>query len=86
MVKWWSQSYLVGIPRVVCGFRDTYGIIHTLRTYQVEELPKLAQVCHLYTINYRHITNQGNEVLKSTQTATTQRFIYIYVDFCFLLY
>lgn len=43
MVKWWSQSYLVGIPRVVCGFRDDYGTIHTLRTYQVEELPKLAQ-------------------------------------------
>lgn len=43
MIKWWSQSHLVGIPRVVCGFRDNSGTIHTLRTYQVQELPKLAQ-------------------------------------------
>lgn len=43
MMKWWGQSHLVGIPRVVCGFRDTSGIIHTLRTYHVQEIPKLAQ-------------------------------------------
>ncbi|KAG0729817.1 Decapping and exoribonuclease protein [Chionoecetes opilio] len=45
MIKWWSQSYLVGIPRVVCGFRDNSGTVHSLRTYEVREMPKLAQVC-----------------------------------------
>ena len=44
MIKWWGQSYLVGIPRVVCGFRDFSGNIHTLKTYHVQEIPKLAQV------------------------------------------
>ncbi|KAG0705269.1 Decapping and exoribonuclease protein [Chionoecetes opilio] len=43
MIKWWSQSYLVGIPRVVCGFRDNSGTVHSLRTYEVREMPKLAQ-------------------------------------------
>lgn len=41
--KWWSQSYLVGIPRVVCGFRDAEGIVHTLNTYEVEEMPFISK-------------------------------------------
>nr|XP_045621699.1 decapping and exoribonuclease protein-like isoform X1 [Procambarus clarkii]XP_045621700.1 decapping and exoribonuclease protein-like isoform X1 [Procambarus clarkii] len=38
-MKWWSQSSLVGIPRVVCGFRDAKGTVHTLETYNVEDMP-----------------------------------------------
>ncbi|XP_042228671.1 decapping and exoribonuclease protein-like [Homarus americanus] len=43
LMKWWSQSYLVGIPRVVCGFRNTDGKVHTLKTYDVEEMSSIAQ-------------------------------------------
>ncbi|XP_053653693.2 decapping and exoribonuclease protein [Cherax quadricarinatus] len=43
LLKWWSQSKLVGIPRVVCGFRDKEGIVHTLKMFDVEEMPAMAQ-------------------------------------------
>lgn len=43
LMKWWSQSYLVGIPRVVAGFRDMDGHVHTLKTYHVNEMPHMAQ-------------------------------------------
>lgn len=26
LIKFWSQSYLAGVPRVVVGFRDEEGI------------------------------------------------------------
>ena len=22
LIKWWAQSYLAGVPKVICGFRD----------------------------------------------------------------
>ena len=42
--KWWSQSHLVGIPRIVAGFRDNNGIVNSVKTYNVEEMPHLAKV------------------------------------------
>lgn len=47
--KWWSQSYLVGIPSVICGFRDVEGIVHTLKMYKVEDMPQLCKVSMLVT-------------------------------------
>ncbi|KAK3877006.1 hypothetical protein Pcinc_018259 [Petrolisthes cinctipes] len=41
--KWWSQSYLVGIPNVVCGLRDMEGIVHTLKMFKVDDMPQLAK-------------------------------------------
>jgi len=38
--KWWSQCFLVGIPRVVCGFRDDQGTVTSLRTFLVSEMPQ----------------------------------------------
>ena len=26
-IKWWCQSFLVGVPTIVCGFRDDDGIV-----------------------------------------------------------
>lgn len=48
LMKWWSQSYLVGIPRVVAGFRDMDGHVHTLKTYHVNEMPHMAQVFWIF--------------------------------------
>ena len=44
MMKWWGQSYLVGIPTIVCGFRDNEGVVHSLKTFNVENLPTIGQV------------------------------------------
>ena len=45
LLKWWAQSYLIGINQVVCGFRDDDGIVHKLRDYAVSDMPNQCQVC-----------------------------------------
>ena len=40
LLKWWCQCFLVAIPKVICGFRDDDGLVHTLREFPVAELPK----------------------------------------------
>ena len=49
MMKWWGQSYLVGIPTIVCGFRDNEGVVHSLKTFNVENLPTIGQVYTLFS-------------------------------------
>ncbi|XP_076033077.1 decapping and exoribonuclease protein-like isoform X2 [Oratosquilla oratoria] len=39
--KWWAQSYLVGIPTVVAGFRDDHGVVKQLKSFSTHELPNL---------------------------------------------
>lgn len=41
LLKWWSQSYLVGVKYIICGFRDDHGIVKTLKRYKVSEIPQL---------------------------------------------
>ncbi|KAK3696214.1 hypothetical protein RRG08_027657 [Elysia crispata] len=43
LIKWWAQSFLIGISRVVCGFRDDDGIVHKLQDYPVMDMPAVAQ-------------------------------------------
>lgn len=46
-MKWWAQSFLVGIPKVVCGFRDDDGIIHNLQNFRTVDIPRESQVHRL---------------------------------------
>jgi len=39
-IKWWCQSFLVGVPTIVCGFRDDDGIVEKVVQYSVNDLPK----------------------------------------------
>lgn len=43
-MKWWAQSFLVGIPSVICGYRDDDGIVTELEEFQVEKLRKMGEV------------------------------------------
>ena len=42
--KWWCQSFLVGIPRVICGYRDDAGVVRTVQTFAVSNMPNQCQV------------------------------------------
>ncbi|KAF2367409.1 RAI1-like [Trinorchestia longiramus] len=42
--KWWSQSFLVGIPRVICGFRDDTGVVRAVQAFAVSAMPNQCQV------------------------------------------
>lgn len=41
LLKWWAQSFLLGVSKIVCGFRDDDGIIHRLQDYQTQEIPTM---------------------------------------------
>ncbi|CAN7991729.1 unnamed protein product, partial [Ixodes hexagonus] len=43
LLKWWAQSFLVGIPRVLCGFRDDDGHVGTIEELSVREMPHRAK-------------------------------------------
>ncbi|KAJ8318463.1 hypothetical protein KUTeg_003554 [Tegillarca granosa] len=45
LIKWWAQSFLVGIPQIICGFRDDDGIVHRLKKFNVQEIPNTVTCC-----------------------------------------
>jgi RAT1-interacting protein len=46
-MKWWAQSFIVGIPKIVVGYRDDDGVVSRLKTIEVKQLPKESQVNYL---------------------------------------
>ncbi|KAI9275589.1 RAI1 like PD-XK nuclease-domain-containing protein [Phascolomyces articulosus] len=40
LLKFWAQSFLVGVPRVICGFRDDDGVLSHLETIKTLEIPR----------------------------------------------
>ena len=40
--KFWAQSFLAGIPKVVCGFRDDDGVVREIKTFNTLDIPKIA--------------------------------------------
>lgn len=43
LLKWWAQSFLIGIPKIVCGVRDDDGYVLHLKTYETGQIPKMAK-------------------------------------------
>ena len=48
LLKWWCQSFLVGIENILCGFRTDSGKVIDLKRYKVSELTKIAKVKVLF--------------------------------------
>uniref|UniRef100_S4RUU6 Decapping nuclease n=1 Tax=Petromyzon marinus TaxID=7757 RepID=S4RUU6_PETMA len=41
LIKWWAQSFLVGVPKIVAGFRDDEGVVRRLQTFETLHIPKM---------------------------------------------
>lgn len=39
LLKFWGQSFLAGLPKIVVGLRDDDGVVHELKTYKTLEIP-----------------------------------------------
>lgn len=39
LLKFWAQSFLLGVPRIVVGFRDQGGVLRRLEEFRTQELP-----------------------------------------------
>ncbi|XP_037518555.1 decapping and exoribonuclease protein isoform X1 [Rhipicephalus sanguineus] len=84
MLKWWAQSFLVGIPRVLCGFRDDNGVVGTLEELDVREMTHRAKgmwsgaVCmnfcnQLLSFIKKHATQDDPEVVYLFQYLPSSR-------------
>lgn len=43
LLKWWAQSFLPGVPRVVAGFRDHDGVVVAIEDFPVSKMSHLAK-------------------------------------------
>lgn len=41
LLKWWAQSFLPGVPRVVAGFRDHDGVVVKMETFPISKISQL---------------------------------------------
>lgn len=41
LLKWWCQSYLGNVQKIVCGCRDQYGFITLLKEFRLSELTEI---------------------------------------------
>ncbi|KAI7891728.1 RAI1 like PD-XK nuclease-domain-containing protein [Mucor mucedo] len=65
LLKFWAQSFLVGVPRVICGFRDDDGQIVDVVQYKTLEIPRQVREkpntwvsrCTLTSFVYTHCIN-----------------------------
>ncbi|KAM6905277.1 decapping and exoribonuclease protein [Xenentodon cancila] len=41
LLKWWAQSFLPGVPRIVAGFKDHDGVVVSVETFLVSKISQL---------------------------------------------
>ncbi|XP_066498680.1 decapping and exoribonuclease protein [Hoplias malabaricus] len=46
LLKWWAQSFLPGVPRIVAGFRDQDGVVVSVETFHVSKISQLIKNEH----------------------------------------
>lgn len=39
LLKFWAQSFLLGVPTIIVGFRDQHGIVHRLEELDTASIP-----------------------------------------------
>ncbi|KAE8351182.1 RAI1-domain-containing protein [Aspergillus coremiiformis] len=39
LLKFWAQSFLLGVPKIIVGFRDQCGIVHRLEELETASIP-----------------------------------------------
>lgn len=39
LLKFWAQSFLLGVPKIIVGFRDQYGIVRRLEELETASIP-----------------------------------------------
>jgi RAT1-interacting protein len=39
LLKFWAQSFLLGVPKIIVGFRDQNGICHNLEELDTASIP-----------------------------------------------
>lgn len=43
LLKFWAQSFLLGVPKIIVGFRSKTGILRGVQTFNTHELPGIVR-------------------------------------------
>lgn len=43
LLKFWAQSFLLGVPKIIVGFRSKNGILRGLQTFNTHEIPGMVR-------------------------------------------
>ncbi|XP_060696600.1 decapping and exoribonuclease protein [Hemiscyllium ocellatum] len=43
LIKWWAQSFLPGVPRIITGFRDDNGMVVSLQSFETMKIHHLVK-------------------------------------------
>lgn len=43
LMKFWAQSFLLGVSRIIVGFRDQQGILRRLEQLETQKIPEIVQ-------------------------------------------
>ncbi len=43
LLKFWAQSFLLGVPKIIVGFRSKQGILRNLQMFNTHELPGMVR-------------------------------------------
>lgn len=63
LLKWWAQSFLPGVPRIVAGFRDHDGVVVSVETYHISKISQLIKVRFVFYFLLKkkiHICNRSH--------------------------
>lgn len=58
LLKFWAQSYLIGVPRIMVGFRSRDGVLESVEELRTAELPAVrprnwdADVCVDFAVDF----------------------------------
>lgn len=45
VIRWWSQNYLAGIERLICGLKNRYWEVKMIKEHPMQILPELSKPC-----------------------------------------
>lgn len=43
LIKWWAQSFLPGVSKIICGFRDDDGVVRRLQEFNTHKIPDMVK-------------------------------------------
>jgi len=66
--RFWAQSFLLGVPKLIVGFRDNYGILQKVEIMETEKVPVVVR-----KNNYNQTQNSRNHNHNPNQHSSQQQ-------------
>ncbi|XP_071962628.1 decapping and exoribonuclease protein-like [Antedon mediterranea] len=81
LLKWWAQSFLIGVPTIIGGFRDDEGIVLQVERFNTFEIPDIVRQSQEHAWNASVCMNFCDYFLNYVKFQVTQddpRVVYLF--------